>query len=107
MTMPNPMGTYSGAGQAGTRRLTITSANSHTGAITADFIDGKTTLAVTGTYKFTNNEKGGQAYFNLSGGPYKFSLVSNSVNESTQFDILSGNYWINEQSWPMELKKLY
>lgn len=110
MTMPNPMGTYVGGSATGPKQLTITSANSSSGAITADFHDGKDAYALTGTYKFANAERGGPASFTLDGVAgakiaYRFSLVSNVVNESTPFQKLTGNFWVNNVAGTMELVK--
>ncbi|TSD80313.1 hypothetical protein FFI16_029030 [Pseudomonas sp. KBS0710] len=110
MTMPNPMGTYIGGSATGSKQLTITTANSSSGAITADFHDGKDAYSLTGTYKFANAEKGGPASFILEGAPgakiaYRFSLVSNVVTESTPFQKLTGNFWVNNSAGTMELTK--
>ncbi|WP_032900906.1 hypothetical protein [Pseudomonas lactis] len=111
MTMPNPMGTYVGGSATGEKQLTITSANSSSGAITADFHDGKDAYSLTGTYKFANAEKGGAASFTLKGASgakidYRFSLVSNVVTESTPFQKLTGNFWVNNVAGTMELAKI-
>jgi hypothetical protein len=84
------MGNYIGGSTTGLKQLTITTANSSSGAITADFHDGKDAYSLTGTYKFANAEKGGPASFTLDGAPgakiaYRFSLISNVVTESTPF----------------------
>ena len=115
MTMPNPMGTYAGVKAANTAQnlyLTITSANSHTGEVTALYHDGASANSLSGTYKFANAEKGGQARFDLASPPggqtsYKFVLVSNSVDISLPFDTLSGNYWLNGDSYRIDLKRTY
>ncbi|MBO0492612.1 hypothetical protein [Pseudomonas sp. Marseille-Q1929] len=110
MTMPNPMGTYVGGSVDGPKQLTITAANSSSGAVVADFHDGKNAYSLTGTYKFANAANGGPASFNLDGDPnasiaYRLSLVSNPVDNNTPFQKLTGNYWVNGLAGTMELLK--
>ncbi|WP_330210592.1 hypothetical protein [Pseudomonas sp. AM4(2022)] len=115
MTMPNPMGTYAGVTTANPtqhRYLTITSADSHTGDVTALYHDGARANPISGTYKFANAEKGGQARLDLASPPgeqtsYKFVLVSNPVDISTPFNTLSGDYWLNGASHRIDLKRTY
>lgn len=115
MTMPNPMGTYAGVKAANTTQylyLTITSADSHTGSVTALYHDGARANSLSGKYKFANAEKGGQARFELASPPgeqasYKFDLISNRIDISTPFETLSGDYWLNGSSYRIDLKRTY
>jgi hypothetical protein len=106
------MGTYAGQTVANKadRYLTITSADSHTGEVTALYHDGASANWLSGTYKFANAERGGPARFDLASNAgeqtsYKFVLVSNPVDISTPFNTLTGDFWVHGGSYRVDLKR--